>query len=66
MEHGELNKVVAAVAAATGLGSVTAAADCCVLPLVLAGTGVGAATFAPLVPFKASLSAVALMASRRR
>lgn len=53
---------VAAIAAATGLGATTAGAACCVLPLMLAGIGVGAGTLAPMVPFHWPLSAVALVA----
>lgn len=53
---------VAAVAAVFGAGSVTAGAACCVLPLALAGAGVGATQLAPLVPLHAPLSAIALLA----
>lgn len=53
---------VAAVAAGFGLGGVTAGAACCVLPLALAGVGVGASQLAPLVPLHTPLSAIALVA----
>ena len=53
---------VAAVAAGFGLGGVTAGAACCVLPLALAGVGIGASQLAPLVPLHTPLSAIALLA----
>jgi mercuric ion transport protein len=53
---------VAAVAAGFSLGGVTAGAACCVLPLALAGVGIGASQLAPLVPFHTPLSALALLA----
>jgi mercuric ion transport protein len=53
---------VAAVAAVLGAGGVTAGAACCVLPLALAGVGVGASQLAPLVPLHTPLSAIALLA----
>ena len=55
-------QALAAVGALTGLGGVTAAAACCVLPLALAGAGVTAAALAPVVPLHIPLSIVALMA----
>lgn len=54
--------MVAALAAVTGLGATTAGAACCVLPLMLAGAGIGAGALAPLVPFHWPLSAIALVA----
>ena len=53
---------VAAFATASGLGGATAGAACCVLPLMLAGVGVGTGWLAPLVPFHTPLSAIALLA----
>ena len=53
---------VAAVAAVLGAGGVTAGAACCVLPLALAGVGVGASQLAPLVLLHTPLSGVALLA----
>ncbi|PVE51006.1 mercury transporter MerT [Arthrobacter sp. TPD3018] len=58
---------VASIAAALGLGAVTAAAACCVLPLALASLGVGAGlagSFVGLASIRAPLlvlSAVALV-----
>ena len=52
----------AAAGAAGGLGALTAAASCCVLPIVLAGVGVSASTLAPLVPLRLPLSVLALLA----
>ncbi|NJC05151.1 mercuric ion transport protein [Sphingomonas kaistensis] len=52
----------AAIAAATGLGATTAGAACCVLPLMLAGVGVGAGALTPMVPFHWPLSVIALVA----
>ena len=52
----------AAAGTAGGLGALTAAASCCVLPLVLAGTGVSASTLAPMVPLRLPLSLLALAA----
>ena len=58
---------VASIAAALGLGAVTAAAACCVLPLALAALGVGAGlagSFVGLASIRAPLlvlSAVALV-----
>ncbi|HET7817507.1 MAG TPA: hypothetical protein VFK58_08020 [Sphingomicrobium sp.] len=54
-------QALAAVGALTGLGGVTAAAACCVLPLALAGAGVTAAALAPVVPFHVPLSIVAVI-----
>ena len=53
---------VAAGAAILGAGGVTAGAACCVLPLALAGVGVGASQLAPLVPLHTPLSVIALLA----
>ena len=53
---------LAAAGTAGGLGALTAAASCCVLPLALAGTGVTASTLAPLVPLRLPLSLLALLA----
>lgn len=53
---------VAALAAVSGLGGVTAAASCCVLPLALASAGVGASAFAAVVPFQTPLSILAALA----
>ena len=53
---------LAAIAVALGAGGVTAGAACCVLPMVLAGVGVGASQLAPLVPLHTPLSAIALLA----
>lgn len=61
----DLNKAdsgLAAAGAAGGLGALTAAASCCVLPLALAGAGVSASTLAPLVPLRLPLSLIALLA----
>ena len=61
---------VASIAAALGLGAVTAAAACCVLPLALASLGVGAGlagSFVGLASIRAPLlvlSAVALVVGR--
>lgn len=52
----------AALATASGLGGATAGAACCVLPLMLAGVGVGAGWLAPLVPLHTPLSVIALLA----
>lgn len=58
---------VASIAAALGLGAITAAAACCVLPLALASLGVGAGlagSFVGLASIRAPLlvlSAVALV-----
>jgi mercuric ion transport protein len=52
----------AGVATASGLGGVIAAACCCVLPLALAGVGVGATGLARFGPLHAPLSAIALVA----
>jgi mercuric ion transport protein len=52
----------AAAGTAGGLGALTAAASCCVLPLALAGTGVSASTLAPMVPLRLPLSLLALAA----
>lgn len=56
------DKSVACFAAASGFGGLTAAAACCVLPLALAGVGIGASGLAWLVPFFHPLSAIALLA----
>lgn len=52
----------AAAGAAVGLGALTAAASCCVLPLALAGAGISASALAPLVPLRLPLSLLALAA----
>ena len=56
------DKAVAGVATASGLAGLLAAASCCVLPLALAGIGVGMSGLTTLVPLHAPLSAVALVA----
>ena len=53
---------LAVAGAAGGLGALTSAASCCILPLALAGAGVSASTLAPLVPLRLPLSLVALFA----
>ncbi|CAA9238718.1 MAG: hypothetical protein AVDCRST_MAG93-1225 [uncultured Chloroflexia bacterium] len=52
---------VAAVAAVMGAGGLTAGAACCLLPLALAGIGVGAGHLERLVPLHTPLSAIALL-----
>ena len=56
------DKTAATVAALTGFGGATAAVSCCVLPLALAGVGVGAGGLASLGPLYHPLSAIALLA----
>lgn len=56
------DKGFAAAGAVGGLGALTAAASCCVLPIALAGVGVSASTLAPLVPWRLPLSLLALLA----
>jgi mercuric ion transport protein len=56
------DKTAATVAALSGFGGVTAAVSCCVLPLALAGVGVGASGLASLGPLYHPLSAIALVA----
>ena len=58
----EADSGLAAAGTVGGLGALTAAASCCVLPLALAGTGVSASTLAPLVPWRLPLSLLALLA----
>jgi mercuric ion transport protein len=53
---------IAPVAAVAGFGGLFAAAACCVLPLALAGVGVGASSLVSLSPLHAPLSAIALLA----
>lgn len=53
---------IATVAAVSGFGGLFAAAACCVLPLALAGVGIGASGLASLSPLHAPLSAIALLA----
>ena len=53
---------VAAFAVLSSFGGITAAAACCVLPLALAGLGVGAGGLAALGPLHTPLSAIAVVA----
>ena len=53
---------IAGFATSSGFGGVIAAASCCVLPLALAGLGVGASGLARFDVLHAPLSAVALVA----
>jgi mercuric ion transport protein len=56
------DKAAAGLATISGFGGLFAAAACCVLPLALAGVGIGAAGLARLAPLHAPLSAIALIA----
>lgn len=53
---------LAALGAVTGIGGVSAAAACCVLPLALASAGVGASGLAALSPLHTPLTFFALVA----
>lgn len=53
---------VAAVGAVASLGALVSSAACCVLPLALAGAGLGAGTLAPMVPYRWPLTLVAAAA----
>lgn len=52
---------IAAVGTVAGLGALFSAAACCVLPLALAGAGIGAAGFAVLVPYRWPLTIAAAL-----
>lgn len=52
----------AVVGASTGFAGLFAAAACCVLPLALAGMGVGVGGLALLGPLRAPLALIALLA----
>lgn len=56
------DKGLGAVGAISGFGGLFAGAACCVLPLALASTGIGASGVAFLGPLHTPLSAVALLA----
>jgi len=56
------DKGLATLGAVTGFGGLVAGAACCLLPLALAGIGIGAGGLARLTPFHAPLSVLALLA----
>lgn len=60
--NSRMDKPIAAGGVVASLAGLTSAAACCVLPLALAGLGVGASGLAWLVPLRVPLTVVALLA----